>query len=241
MPLSGPRARLFLVRHGETEDNHQGVFQGQAGRGINTRGRVQAEKLALRLADLEPGVDLHALYSSDLERAVDTAAVLAQVLGLPVRVDEGLREVYVGTWQGKTAREVETLYPEEHAAWRAGLDVPRGGGETYAELSARFGEAVDRALRAHPAPGSHLLFVSHGAAIKAYVAGLFGPAIVATMKRLGPLSNTAVTVIEREHDGGARLVTWNDTAHLRDPVLTAAKSTPEPAPPAPRSSRKALR
>ncbi|HRG97143.1 MAG TPA: histidine phosphatase family protein [Polyangiaceae bacterium] len=249
MPFSGPCARLFLVRHGETDDNHSGVYQGQSGRGINARGRVQAEKLALRLAELEPGVDLHALYSSDLERAVDTASVLSQVLGLEVRVDEGLREVYVGAWQGKTAREVEALYPEEHAAWRAGLDVARGGGETYAELAARMSEALDRAMlaaslaaqaAAGPSARCHVMVVSHGAAIKAYVAGVLGPreSIAETMRRLGPLANTAVTVLEREPGGATRLVSWNDVAHLRDAVLTTAKTAA--APPPARSSRRQL-
>lgn len=248
-PLSGPCARLFLVRHGETDDNHSGVYQGQGGRGLNARGRVQAEKLALRLAELEPGVDLHALYSSDLERAVDTASVLSQVLGLEVRVDEGLREVYVGTWQGKTAREVEALYPDEHAAWRAGRDVPRGGGETYAELSVRMTEALGRVVRAASAaaqassgPGArcHVMVVSHGAAIKAYVAGLLDPRgeVVDSMRRLGSLVNTSVTVLELERDAPTRLVAWNDVAHLRDPLLTSARAAP--APPPARSSRRSL-
>jgi len=242
MTPRGPSARLFLVRHGETDDNHHGVFQGQAGRGLNARGRVQAEKLGLRLGDLEPGVDLHALYTSDLERAVDTASILSEVLALPVHVDEGLREIYVGGWQGKTTREVEELFPEEVAAWRAGLDVARGGGETYAELAARMGETlariVERERGPSVGPARHLCVVSHGAAIKAYVASLFGD-VMAGMRALGTLSNTGVTVVERDRDGRSRLVAWNDVSHLRDAVVTAAK-TVEPPPPA-RSSKKVVK
>lgn len=237
MLTRGPSARLFLVRHGETDDNQSGVFQGQAGHGLNARGRVQAEKLALRLGDLEPGIDLHALYTSDLERAVDTGSILSQVLGLPVHIDEGLREVFVGVWQGKTAREVEELYPEEIAAWRAGADVPRGGGETYAELAIRLREALERIVQKHQ--GGHICVVSHGAAIKAYVASLFGD-VMAGMRVLGALSNTGVTVLDRDRDGKTRLVVWNDVTHLRDPVVTAAKTLHEPPPPA-RSSRKVLK
>ena len=234
MPTRGPSARLFLVRHGETDDNHNGVFQGQAGRGLSSRGRVQAEKLALRLSDLEPGIDLHALYTSDLERAVDTAAILSQVLPLPVHVDEGLREVFVGTWQGKTLREVEALYPEEVAAWRANLDIRRGGGETYADLATRIGEAIDRIVQKHQ--GGRLCIVSHGAAIKAYVASLFGD-VMSGMHVLGSLSNTGVTIVDRDRDGRSKLVVWNDVSHLRDAVVTAAKTLHEPPPPAKSSKR----
>ncbi len=232
-----PKARLFLVRHGETDDNQNGVFQGQAGRGLNARGRSQAEKLALRLAELEPGVDLHALYSSDLERAVQTASILADVLGLTVRLDEGLREVDVGSWQGKTLREIEELYPEEYAAWRAGMDVRRGAGETYAELRDRLSEALDRIVALHQ--GGHVIVVSHGAAIKSYVAGLFGP-VMSNMRHLGVISNASVTIVERERDGTSRLAVLNDVAHLRDPVTTAARTLPDLPLPSP-SSGKSLR
>ncbi len=237
MSTRGPSARLFLVRHGETDDNHHGVFQGQAGRGLNARGRVQVEKLALRLGDLEPGIDLHALYTSDLERAVDTASILAQVLGLPVHVDEGLREIFVGEWQGKTTREVEELFPEEVATWRAGVDVRRGGGETYADLAIRMKEALDRIVQKHH--GGHLCVVSHGAAIKSYVASLFGDVMVG-MRTLGALSNTSVTVLDLDREGHARLVVWNDVTHLRDAVLTFAKTLHDPPPPA-RSSKKVMK
>lgn len=237
MPTRGTTTRLFLVRHGETDDNHAGVFQGQAGKGLNARGVSQAQKLALRIGDLEPHVDIHALYTSDLERAVATADLLSQVLGLAVIVDEGLREVFVGEWQGKTMKDVEALYPEEVAAWRAGLDVARGGGETYAELAARMGEALARIAHAHA--GKNVVVVSHGAAIKAYVASLFGN-VMNGMRALGTLSNTGVTLLERDRDLGTRLVVWNDVSHLRDPVLTAAKVAVEPPPPPARSSKKAL-
>ncbi len=236
MSIRGPSARLFLVRHGETDDNHNGVFQGQAGRGLNARGRVQAEKLGLRIADLEPGIDFHALYTSDLERAVDTASILSEVTGLPVHVDEGLREIFVGGWQGKTTREVEELFPEEVAAWRAGLDVARGGGETYTDLAARMSEAIARIVERER--GGHLCLVSHGAAIKAYVASLFGDVMTA-MRVLGTLSNTGVTVIERDRDGRSRLVVWNDVSHLRDAVVTTAKTVELP-PPA-KSSKKVVK
>ena len=83
-----------------------------------------------------------------------------------------------------------------------------------------------------------MVVVSHGAAIKAYVASLFGN-VMNGMRALGTLSNTGVTLLERDRDHATRLVVWNDVSHLRDPVLTAAKVAVEAPPPA-RSSKKAL-
>ena len=77
------------------------------------------------------------LLSSDLARAAATAAPLAAATGLPVTYDARLRELHLGAWQGLTLSEVAERYPDEHAAWRGGADVARGGGETYADAAAR--------------------------------------------------------------------------------------------------------
>src|SRR5688572_2354328 len=104
---------LYLARHGETADNAAQIFQGQGGRGLNDRGRAQARRLAGRLA----GLGLHAIVSSDLERAVETATIVGSSCGLDLEHEQGLREVNVGTWTGKSYAEVADLYPEEWAAW----------------------------------------------------------------------------------------------------------------------------
>lgn len=201
---------LLFARHGETADNRGRRFQGQQfpGPGLDATGRAQAARLAERLK--KAGID--ALVTSDLRRAVETAGYVAEATGLEPRLEPLLREVDVGTWTGKTYEEIAELYPEEWAAWSAGLDVRRGGGETYAELAVRVERAV-ASLR-----GRRVLVVSHGGAIKSFVAKILGVAN-AGLRALAGVANAALTVVERDELGRYRLHSFNDTAHLEGLVV----------------------
>ena len=101
--------RILLVRHGETDDNKNFVFQGQTGLGLNAHGRDQAARLAGRLvrAARRPA----ALVASDLDRAVQTAEILGRALGLEPSLDAGLREVFLGAWQGLRGRRSPRASP----------------------------------------------------------------------------------------------------------------------------------
>jgi broad specificity phosphatase PhoE len=214
-----PPTRLVLVRHGETDDNKSSIFQGQEGAGLNAHGRDQAAKLAARLASAKARPA--ALYTSDLARARETAAILGRALALEPAPDADLREVYLGAWQGLSHTEIAARFPEEWAAWRAGVDQRRGGGETYAELCARVTRAMERIAGAHP--GETVIVVSHGAALKTFAGHVLGMgAGSATWLRAFRVpENTAVSVVDRDRDGWFRIVAWNDAAHLMDAVVEA--------------------
>jgi len=197
---------LLLARHGETDDNARQVFQGRAGSGLNERGRAQAERLAFRLA--KRGVS--AIVSSDLDRAKETALIVAHITGIAPTFDADLREVDVGDWTGLSHREVEQRFPDEWGAWTNGLDVRRGGGETYEELSERIRGAIDRIAHAHM--GKTVLVVSHGAALRSYVCRTLGLAAQGPSS-LGGMENTALALFTIA-DGRMRLRAWNDHAHL---------------------------
>ncbi len=214
-----PKTTLLLIRHGETDDNRALIFQGQQGRGLNDRGREQAERLAARLARAARPAARAALYSSDLERARETAAILGRALGLTATLDVNLRETYLGAWEGLSYAEIAARFPDEYAAWRAGRDVKRGGaGETYAELGARVARAVDRIAAAHA--GGVAIVVSHGAALKTFAARVL-QVPTEGLRAFRVQANTGVTLVEREEEGAYRLLAWNDDAHLRDPVVDA--------------------
>ena len=209
---------ITLARHGETADNAAGIFQGQAGSGLNRLGRAQATRLAERMRRSPPS----AIVASDLERAAETARYVSEACGVPVELDPGLREVDVGAWTGKSYDEVAALYPEEWAAWEAGIDVRRGGGETYGELAVRVGAAIDRIAARH-ASGSgrasgRILVVSHGGAIKSWIAKLLGVSPEG-LRALAGVANAALTVVERDLRGRHRLHSWNDAAHLEGLVV----------------------
>ncbi len=204
--------KLLLIRHGETDDNHRRVFQGQGGHGLNARGREQATLLAARFARL--GLRASALYCSDLQRAQETADLLAGELKLQSIADPALREVHVGAWQGLGYEEIAARFPEEWEAWRRGVDFKRGGGETYAELCDRVAAALDGIAAAHA--GETVVVVSHGAAIKVFVGRVLGLDAVG-LRRYRVASNTGVTLVERE-GGVDTLMIWNDVSHLEDPL-----------------------
>jgi broad specificity phosphatase PhoE len=198
---------LLLARHGQTADNANLVFQGQTGRGLDARGRAQAGRLAERLRRWPPD----ALYASDLERAIETAEIVGEACGLVPRLDRDLREVDVGTWSGKSHDEIASLYPEEWAAWSAGLDARRGGGETYAELAARVEGALARIAAEHAE--KRVVVVTHGGAIKSFIAKILGVSGEGRRALLA-VANAGLTVVELDPRGRARLGAWNDTAHL---------------------------
>jgi broad specificity phosphatase PhoE len=152
---------LLLVRHGQSEWNAVGRWQGQADPRLSALGEEQARDAAERLGDLGFG----AVISSDLRRARRTAEILAATLGLPVTVDPDLREIDVGDWQGLTRAEIEAGWPGELADWSEGRSESPPGGETRAHLVERARAALARAA-AGASPGDRLLLVSHGALIR---------------------------------------------------------------------------
>jgi probable phosphoglycerate mutase len=199
---------LWLVRHGETADNASRIFQGQSGKGLNGRGRAQAARIAARLARNPPD----RIVASDLDRAFETASIIGQACDRPVEKDPDLREVDVGRWTGRGYAEVKELFPEEWAAWEQGLDIRRGNGETYAELADR----MERAIARTAAFGGTCLLVSHGGAIKSWIARILGVSAVG-VRALAGVGNTGLTIVERDGDAAAprhRLHSWNDVAHL---------------------------
>jgi probable phosphoglycerate mutase len=136
---------ILLARHGETDWNRQSRFQGHADEPLNEAGRAQARRLAVKLLD-QP---IAAVYSSDLRRASETAEIVAAALQLPIVLDRRLREIHVGSWQGRTSDE---------------LDGTPWDGESYDEHRFRVVAAVRSIALAHP--GDRVLVVAHGGTLR---------------------------------------------------------------------------
>lgn len=159
--------RIVLLRHGRTEWNATGRFQGQMDSPLDVIGKAQAAASAVAVAPMEPD----ALVSSDLSRARDTAEAVAAETGLSVSIDPRLREIDLGTWQGLTRAEARERYTEEYERWRLGEDARRGGGETYAEVGARAAECVTE-LSEGLGAGSLVVAVTHGGTARATIGTL---------------------------------------------------------------------
>lgn len=158
---------ILLARHGESDWNRDRRWQGHADRPLTDLGREQARELADRLAATE----LDAVYSSDLERARETAAIVAEPHQLPVKELPDLREVDVGSWSGLTRAEAEERYPNAFRRWTEG-EEGWDDGETYEQLSERVVGAVLTIAARHP--GDRVLLVAHGGSVRAVHAAALG-------------------------------------------------------------------
>jgi len=195
---------LIIWRHGETEHNAGGIWQGQLDTPLSDKGREQARSAAAALAAYGPSV----IVSSDLQRAADTARTLASRVGLQVRYDERLREIHAGQWQGMTAGDVAEQFPEEQAALVAGEDIRRGvDGESLGEVAERTRAAVDEVL-ADVAPGDCAVITTHGVSGRAVVASLVGLEQHLAWQSIAGLHNCHWAEL-REFAGGWRIAAWN--------------------------------
>ncbi|MBE3076532.1 MAG: histidine phosphatase family protein [Actinobacteria bacterium] len=195
---------LIIWRHGETDHNASGIWQGQLDTPLSDKGREQAQTAAAALAAYSPSV----IVSSDLQRAADTARSLASRVGLPVRYDDRLREIHAGLWQGMTAGDVAEQFPEEQASLRAGEDIQRGiHGESLGQVAERARAAVDELL-GDLAPGDCAVIATHGVSGRAVVASLVGLDQSLAWLSIAGLHNCHWAEVG-EYAGGWRIVAWN--------------------------------
>ncbi|MDB4983296.1 MAG: phosphoglycerate mutase [Myxococcales bacterium] len=163
------RRVLYLARHGETDWNRVGRWQGHTDVALNDEGRAQARALGERLRGLEIG----RVHASDLLRARQTAEIAAELLGLgPPVVDPDLRERSFGVFEGLTRDECEGRFPDLWAAYRADPSRVPPGAEAHEALAVRMHEAVRRAVAVDDA--APILIVSHGGSIRAFLARVTG-------------------------------------------------------------------
>jgi probable phosphoglycerate mutase len=202
--VSGPQRRVLLLRHGRTEWNASGRFQGQLDSALDGIGRAQAEAAAVAVATMQPD----AIVSSDLSRTMDTARAVSLSTGLQVAPDKRLREIDLGSWQGLTRAEARSRFPDEYAAWQAGSDARRGDGETYAEVGARAVACIEEWL-SQLGPGATLVAVTHGGTARATIGTLLGfdPDLYWRLAPLGNCRWSLLTDIGRgwrleEHNAG---------------------------------------
>jgi broad specificity phosphatase PhoE len=207
----GRRRRIILWRHGQTAWNVERRVQGTTDVPLTETGVAQARRAARLLASLGPD----AIVASDLQRAVRTAAELAELTGLQVTHDEALRETYAGVWQGLTHEEIIARYGDEYAAWKRGEPVRRGGGELETEVADRAAPVVLRHADKLP-DGGLLVVVSHGGTIRTTIGRLLGLE-PRTWENLGGLSNCCWSVLG-EGARGWRLLEHN-AGTLPEPVL----------------------
>ncbi|MFO0692936.1 MAG: histidine phosphatase family protein [Polyangiales bacterium] len=199
---SAAPVRVTFVRHGESESNSAGRWQGQTDSPLSEHGHAQARKAGVRLGR----VPFDLVISSDLTRAHDTA----RASGHPVETDPRFREIHVGRWEGLTRAEVLERFPEEIAAIFRGEDIRIGGGESWADATERADSALST-LKERLRPGQHAAVFSHGGVITS----LFLRFVGVSRRRpqpLGHMVNTAISTVRFEH-GHPIVERYNDATH----------------------------
>jgi glucosyl-3-phosphoglycerate phosphatase len=199
-------ARVVLWRHGETEWNADGRYQGQADVALNDRGREQARKAAPFLAAMKPA----RIVSSDLGRASATAAELGALTEVRVELQPRLQEINVGDWVGLTNEQVFAAHPDFREALFAGRDARRSAsGETGAEAGARVAEALlDIAL--DTPDGQTVVAVGHGFSLRVASVFLLGLDYAHNLT-LGGLWNASWSILQPAGESW-RLLSWNNVA-----------------------------
>ncbi len=206
--------QILFIRHGETDWNRIKRIQGHIDIPLATTGLAQAQRLARRIADeAKQGVRLDAIYSSDLQRAQQTAQPIADALGLPLQLREGLRERSYGAFQGHDSDEIALRFPDEYAHWQTrdpGFAPPEG--ESQRAFYHRVVHAIEPLIAAHP--GGRIACVAHGGVLDCV--RRFACELPLDAPRDYPLLNTSVNVVDFD-DGHASIVSWADVAHLDAP------------------------
>jgi probable phosphoglycerate mutase len=201
-----------LIRHGQSTWNHEHRIQGQLDPPLSAEGRRQAELLAARLA----GRAFAAFYSSDLKRASETAEVLASTVRIRPTAVAGLREIFLGRWEGLRTEEIAERFPEAWARWIEEPDwdvVP--GGEGAAVFDARVGATLEDILSRHE--HGDVLVVTHGGVIQIALHRVVGR----PSRGLFPfkIQNASISLIEKRN-GRMLIAGVNDIAHLDAALVT---------------------
>lgn len=205
----GATTLFYFVRHGASTWNAQNRLCGRTDVPLSDAGRWQAARLAERLRVLPPD----AIYTSPLQRAVQSAETVARAVSLKPVVDERLIEVNYGAWEGKTFAEIMAQDSAAYRAWDAdpaAVAPPRG--ESGNQALARVTPFLDWLSARHPAEREHVVVVSHKTLCRLVVCHILGPAPSEYRRRL-TMDNAAVNILRRDEEGW-RLVLLNDTSHL---------------------------
>jgi 2,3-bisphosphoglycerate-dependent phosphoglycerate mutase len=198
--------RICIVRHGETDWNVEKRIQGHIDISLNAAGLVQAEATAAGLT----GHVFDAAYSSDLDRAWQTAQAVGRRQQLEVRRAPGLRERHYGVLQGLTTAEIAVRYPKAYAHYLARTpDHDFKTGESLVDFAARIVAAIEALAANHP--GETLLLVSHGGVLDICYRKATGRDLAAV--RDFSIPNAALNWFEIGSTGW-RVLAWADRAHL---------------------------
>ncbi|MGC7590188.1 histidine phosphatase family protein [Bisgaard Taxon 46] len=206
---------FYLVRHGRTEWNEQGLLQGSGNSPLTQQG-VHSAKLTGKALSQVPFV---AAYASVLQRAVETAQHILEGTTTPLFCHKGLNELFFGDWEGKAITDLISL-PEYQQLRENPVEylALSNQGETYDKLAERVMAAMDEIIQKHSS--GNILIVSHGHSLRMLLALLNGGTWQNHREKSSSLSNTSISIVRYEQkenkDGQFFVESVNDTSHLAE-------------------------
>jgi ribonuclease H / adenosylcobalamin/alpha-ribazole phosphatase len=206
--VTGSPTRLLMLRHGQTEHSVQGRYSGRADLPLTELGEQQATAAAARLASV---TGVAAVISSPLLRARRTAQPVADALGVPLQIHDGLIETDFGAWEGLTFAEASARDSELHTRWLTDTSVATPGGESMDAVHRRVRRVRDQLITQHGA--TTLIVVSHVTPIKSILRMALdvGPSLLHRLH----LDIGSLSIADFYPDGPATVNLVNDTSHLR--------------------------
>lgn len=200
--------KFIITRHGQTEWNVEMRMQGQSNSPLTPLGRQQAVALGKRLSDTE----IHAVYSSSLQRTLDTTEIVCKGRNLRITPLDSLREIALGSWSGQLLADVEKAYPEKvESFWKHPESYePMPGGETYIELRKRASNALKEMACNHR--NETILVVAHGIVLKALY-NYFRNQPISDIGGNNPHPKSCCYCEVEWKDGVWYINKWNDTTH----------------------------
>ncbi len=201
------KTTVILVRHGETEWNVLHRFQGLSDVPLNDTGRQQAGFAANGLRD----VKLDVIYTSPLQRAVETAEIIRGGRKISIYPSAGLREMGVGEWEGLLVSEIDQKYPGQYDIWRtAPTKIRLKGGELFTDTQQRAWKTFWEIVKKHE--GKNVLIVSHMMCISSILLTIAGIPLDEIWQH--PIGNAALNIVEADSDGKAVITDWSRDEHI---------------------------
>jgi len=200
---------IILVRHGECEGNVKGIFRGRTDFPLNERGVEQAKDLAQELKNFP----IKYIYSSPLNRAVQTAEIIGEASGVVVKIEEGFNNIELGSWEGRYMKEIAEQYPKKWELW---ISYPEKlkieNMETLYEVQKRTKTCLDKLVLEHK--GEIIAVVSHRAVLKPLIASCLN--IVSPFFWKIHVDTASYSLLSYRESIGYCLIQLNQTKHLKE-------------------------
>jgi probable phosphoglycerate mutase len=200
--------RLYLLRHGETTSSQTGTYCGKLNIDLTPEGVEMARDFALAYQDLP----WTAVYCSPLRRAIQTAQPLCDLLGIDMHLRTGLKEIFYGEWEGKSAEQVSQEFHDDYVRWLAdpGWNSPTGG-EKGIDIARRSSEVLEEIEQTYK--DGNILVVSHKSTIRIIICSLLGIDLGRFRDRIG-MPVASLTMVKMA-ENGPLIEVMGDRSHLR--------------------------